>query len=98
MDRFSEQVRRGVINVSEVGQRLTQVIDQVGSVESSFGQVTEGMQSQVQGAEQIRQAMDALTLNASRAQEATSEFSRASVSLRESIMALRKVISGDKPA
>ena len=98
MDRFSEQVRRGVINVSEVGQRLTQVIDQVGSVESSFGQVTEGMQSQVQGAEQIRQAMDALTVNASRAQEATSEFSRASVSLRESIMALRKVISGDKPA
>jgi len=77
---------------------LTQVIDQVGSVESSFGQVTEGMQSQVQGAEQIRQAMDALTVNASRAQEATSEFSRASVSLRESIMALRKVISGDKPA
>ena len=98
MDRFSEQVRRGVINVSEVGQRLTQVIDQVGSVESSFGQVTEGMHSQVQGAEQIRQAMDALTLNASRAQEATSEFSRASVSLRESIMALRKVISGDRPA
>jgi methyl-accepting chemotaxis protein WspA len=98
MDRFSEQVRRGVINVSDVGQRLTQVIDQVGSVESSFGQVTEGMQSQVQGAEQIRQAMDGLTQHASRAQEATSEFARASVSLRESIMALRKVISGDKPA
>ena len=98
MDRFSEQVRRGVINVSDVGQRLTQVIDQVGSVESSFGQVTEGMQSQVQGAEQIRQAMDGLTQHASRAQEATSEFARASVSLRESIMTLRKVISGDKPA
>jgi methyl-accepting chemotaxis protein len=56
------------------------------------------MQSQVQGAEQIRQAMDGLTQHASRAQEATSEFARASVSLRESIMALRKVISGDKPA
>ena len=98
MDRFSEQVRRGVTNVSEVGQRLTQVIDQVASVESSFSEVTEGMQSQVQGADQIRQAMDGLTQQASRAQEATSEFARASTSLRVSIMALRKVIGGDSAA
>ena len=80
---------------SEARQRLTKVIDQVGSVESSFSEVTEGMQSQVQGADQIRQAMDALTQNASRAQEATSEFSQAATALRESIMALRKVIGGD---
>ena len=53
------------------------------------------MQSQVQGADQIRQAMEALTQNASRAQEATTEFSQSAAALRESIMSLRKVIGGD---
>ena len=95
MDRFSEQVRRGVTTVGDVGLRLTKVIDQVSGVESSFCEVTEGMQQQAQGADQIRQAMDGLTQNASRAQEATSEFSSASESLREAIFSLRKVISGD---
>ena len=95
MDRFSEQVRRGVTTVGDVGLRLTKVIDQVSGVESSFCEVTEGMQQQAQGADQIRQAMDGLTQNASRAQEATSEFSSASESLREAIFSLRKVISGE---
>jgi len=39
--------------------------------------------------------MDALTQNASRAQEATSEFSQSAAALRESIISLRKVIGGD---
>ena len=95
MDRFSEQVRRGVTTVGDVGLRLTKVIDQVSGVESSFSEVTEAMQQQTQGADQIRQAMDGLSKNASRAQEATSEFSSASESLREAIFSLRKVISGE---
>ena len=97
MDRFSEQVRRGVTTVGDVGLRLTKVIDQVSGVESSFSEVTEGMQQQAQGADQIRQAMDGLTQSASRAQDATSEFSSASESLREAIFSLRKVISGEIP-
>ena len=97
MDRFSEQVRRGVTTVGDVGLRLTKVIDQVSGVESSFCEVTEGMQQQAQGADQIRQAMDGLTESASRAQDATSEFSSASESLREAIFSLRKVVSGEIP-
>jgi hypothetical protein len=97
MDRFSEQVRRGVTTVGDVGLRLTKVIDQVSGVESSFCEVTEGMQQQAQGADQIRQAMDGLTQSASRAQDATSEFSSASESLREAIFSLRKVVSGEIP-
>ena len=97
MDRFSEQVRRGVTTVGDVGLRLTKVIDQVSGVESSFCEVTESMQQQAQGADQIRQAMDGLSQSASRAQDATSEFSSASESLREAIFSLRKVISGEIP-
>jgi methyl-accepting chemotaxis protein WspA len=95
MDRFSDQVRRGVENVGDVGQRLTQVIDRVGGVESRFGEVTEGMQSQVQGADQIRQAMDALAQNASRAREATGEFALAASTLQESLVSLRNIVGGD---
>jgi len=93
MDRFSEQVRRGVGTVGQVGQRLTQVIDRVGAVEGRFGEVTQGMQSQVQGAEQIRQSMDALAQNASRAREATREFAEASASLQESLTQLRAAVN-----
>jgi len=93
MDRFSDQVRRGVENVGDVGQRLTQVIDRVGGVESRFGEVTEGMQSQVQGADQIRQAMDALAQNASRAREATGEFALAASTLQESLTQLRSAVN-----
>jgi methyl-accepting chemotaxis protein len=71
------------------------VIDQVGSVESRFAEVTEGMHSQVQGADQFRQAMDALAQNATRAKEATSEFSQAASILRESIMSLRNIVGGE---
>jgi methyl-accepting chemotaxis protein WspA len=93
MDRFSEQVRRGVDTVGQVGQRLTQVIDRVGAVEGRFGEVTQGMQSQVQGAEQIRQSMDALAQNASRAREATREFAEASASLQDSLTQLRAAVN-----
>ena len=93
MDRFSEQVRRGVDSVGQVGQRLTQVIDRVGAVEGRFGEVTQGMHSQVQGAEQIRQSMDALAQNASRAREATREFAEASATLQDSLTQLRAAVN-----
>ena len=93
MDRFSEQVKRGVRSVGEVGQRLSEVIDRVGGVEGRFGEVTEGMHSQVQGAEQIRQSMDALAQNAARAREATGEFAQASATLQESLSQLRAAVN-----
>jgi len=92
MDRFSDQVRRGVEHVAGVGERLSKVIDRVGSVEGRFGVVTEGMQSQVQGAEQIRQSMDTLAQAAGRAREATSEFAEAASTLQSSLVQLRAAV------
>ena len=92
MDRFRDQVHRGVDNVATVGQCLTQVIDRVGMAEGQFAQVTEGMQSQVQGAQQIRQSMDALAQNASRAREATAEFAQAATTLQDSLTQLRAAV------
>ena len=92
MDRFSEQVRRGVDHVGGVGQRLTAVIDRVGRAEAQFAEVTEGMHSQVEGAEQIRQSMDALAMTAARAREATGEFAQAASTLQDSLTQLRAAI------
>ena len=93
MDRFADQVRRGVAQVNSIGQRLTGVIQGVGEIGGQFGEVTKGMQSQVQGAEQIRQSMDGLSQNASRARDATREFSEASQSLIHSISVLREAVA-----
>ncbi|MCE9619119.1 MAG: methyl-accepting chemotaxis protein [Planctomycetes bacterium] len=93
MDRFADQVRRGVGQVSSIGQRLAGVIQGVGEIGGQFGEVTTGMQSQVQGAEQIRQSMDGLSQNASRARDATKEFSEAAQSLILSISVLREAVA-----
>ncbi len=93
MDRFADQVRRGVGQVNTIGQRLAGVIQGVGEIDGQFGEVTTGMQSQVQGAEQIRQSMDGLSSNASRARDATKEFSEAAQSLLHSISSLREAVA-----
>jgi methyl-accepting chemotaxis protein WspA len=57
MDKFSEEVRRGVEVVGQVGGQLTQIIEQVQTLTPSFENVSDGMQSQSAGAEQISEAL-----------------------------------------
>ncbi len=51
MDRFSDQVRRGVHDVATAGTQLTEIINRVNSSTDSFKQVNESMQSQSEGAQ-----------------------------------------------
>src|SRR6202030_4369146 len=53
MDKFSEEVRKGGEVVEQVGEELTQIIHHVQALTPSFETVSEGMQSQSQGAQQI---------------------------------------------
>lgn len=57
MDKFSEQVRRGMSDVHQVGELLTQIIAHVQSLVPRVLTVNEGMQAQATGAEQINQAL-----------------------------------------
>jgi methyl-accepting chemotaxis protein WspA len=57
MDKFSEEVRRGVEVVQRVGEELAQIIQQVQTLTSNFETVNEGMQSQSLGAQQISDAL-----------------------------------------
>ncbi|WP_041681839.1 MULTISPECIES: methyl-accepting chemotaxis protein [Cupriavidus] len=57
MDKFSEEVRRGMSDVTQVGDQLSQIIAQVQSLAPRVQMVSEGMQAQAGGAEQINQAL-----------------------------------------
>src|SRR6185369_2057585 len=61
MDKFSEEVRRGLQEVQKVGEQLSQIIQQVQEVAPRVEAVNEGMQAQATGAEQITQALTQLT-------------------------------------
>jgi methyl-accepting chemotaxis protein WspA len=61
MDKFSEEVRRGVVVVQQVSDELAQIIQQVQTLTPSFETVNEGMQSQSLGAEQISDALSQLS-------------------------------------
>jgi methyl-accepting chemotaxis protein WspA len=61
MDKFSEEVRRGMVEVQHVGAQLSQVIQQVQALAPRFQIVNEGMQAQATGAEQINQALSQLS-------------------------------------
>jgi len=61
MDKFSEEVRRGMRDVQQVGEKLSEVIEQVQALVPRFDAVNEGMEAQATGAEQISEALLQLT-------------------------------------
>lgn len=61
MDKFAEEVRRGMQEVQMVGNQLSQVIGQVQMLAPRFAVVSDGVQDQAHGAEQITQALSQLS-------------------------------------
>jgi methyl-accepting chemotaxis protein WspA len=57
MDKFSEEIRRSVEEVRQVGGQLSGVMEQVQRLAPQFDLVLQGMQSQAQGAAQIAETM-----------------------------------------
>ena len=80
MDKFSEEVRRGMHDVQEVGGQLSQIIQQVQALAPRIETVNEGMQAQATGAEQISEALVQLT---DAAQQTVYSFSRSTVAIDE---------------
>jgi methyl-accepting chemotaxis protein WspA len=60
MDKFAEEVRRGMIEMQQVGSQLSQIIQQVQGLAPRVENVSEGMQAQATGAEQISLALSQL--------------------------------------
>ncbi|MBN3786231.1 methyl-accepting chemotaxis protein [Burkholderia sp. Ac-20353] len=77
MDKFSEEVRRGMLDVQQVGGQLSQIIDEVQTLAPRFQMVNEGMQTQASGAEQITQALSQLSEAAQQTAESLRQSSQA---------------------
>ena len=77
MDKFSDQVRRGMSEVQQVGTQLSQIIAQVQALAPRFQMVNEGMQAQANSAEQINQALLQLSEAAQQTVESLQQSSQA---------------------
>ncbi|HEY0792664.1 MAG TPA: methyl-accepting chemotaxis protein [Chthoniobacterales bacterium] len=81
MEKFSDEVRRGVHEVEQVSRQLAEIIMQVQALTPQFETVNEGMQSQATGAQQISEALVQLADSAQQTAE----------SLRQSTMVIDRL-------
>ncbi len=93
MDKFTEQVRQGVLAVAQIGGQLGQIIERVQELSGRIELVNEGMKSQSQGAAQISEAMIQLTDGARRTAASLKEFNGATDSLRDVVVGLRQELA-----
>jgi methyl-accepting chemotaxis protein WspA len=77
MEKFSEEVRRGMHDVQQVGGQLSQIIQEVQALAPRFQAVNEGMHTQANGAEQITQALSQLSEAAQQTAESLRQSSQA---------------------
>ncbi|RUL77560.1 methyl-accepting chemotaxis protein [Dyella choica] len=98
MDKFSEEVRRGMHEVQRVSGQLMQIIQQVQALAPRIEAVNEGMQAQSNGAEQITQALTQLSEAAQQTVESLRQSNTAIDGLNQTSHTLRNGISRFKLA
>jgi methyl-accepting chemotaxis protein WspA len=98
MDKFSDQVRRGMQEVQNASGQLSQIIAQVQALAPRFQSVNEGMQAQANNAEQINQALGQLSEAAQQTVESLRQSSQAIEELNLVSNELRNGVSRFKVA
>lgn len=93
MDKFSEEVRRGMLEIQQVSTQLSQIIHQVQTLAPRVESVNEGMQAQATGAEQISQSLTQLTDSARQTVESLSQSTQAIGELSQVATGLRNGVS-----
>lgn len=92
MDKFSEEVRRGVEDVRQVGGQLSQIIQHVQTMTPRFEMVNEGMNAQATGAQQISEALGQLSEAAQQTVETLRQSGLAIDQLNETAQGLKTSI------
>jgi methyl-accepting chemotaxis protein WspA len=98
MDKFSEEVRRGMQDVEQVGGQLSEIIQQVQALAPRCEAVNEGMQAQAIGAEQITQALAQLSEAAQQTVESLRQSGQAIDGLNQAATGMRSGVSRFKLA
>src|SRR5882757_2208354 len=93
MDKFSEEVRRGMAEVQQVGGQLAQIISQVQALAPRVESVNEGMQAQATGAEQISEALTQLSEAAQQTVDSLRQSGLAIEQLNETARGLKAGVS-----
>jgi methyl-accepting chemotaxis protein WspA len=93
MDKFSEEVRRGVEEVRQVGTQLAQIIHQVQTLTPRFHTVNEGMHAQATGAQQISETLTQLNEAAQLTAESLRQSNIAIEQLNEAAHGLQTAVA-----
>ena len=93
MDKFSEEVRRGVEEVRQVGVQLAQIIHQVQTLSPRFHTVNEGMHAQASGAQQISETLTQLNEAAQLTAESLRQSNVAIEQLNEAARGLQTAVA-----
>jgi methyl-accepting chemotaxis protein WspA len=98
MDKFSEEVRRGMQDIQQIGGQLSEIIHEVQALAPRCEAVNEGMQAQSTGAEQITQALGQLSEAARQTVDSLRQSSQAIDSLNHAVSGMRNGVSRFKVA
>ncbi|MFO0797427.1 MAG: methyl-accepting chemotaxis protein [Gemmataceae bacterium] len=92
MDKFADEVRSGVGQVTTINQMTYEIISEVTGLSDRFQLVAEGMKNQAAGAQQINDAMGQIADSTKRNAQSVQEFERATEHLRASVEGLNQEI------
>jgi len=93
MDKFEEEVRTSVDEITDISDQFEKIIDQVRMLEPQFGMVKEGMDAQKEGARQISEAIGQLSEAADQTKESLQEFRQVIDQLNETVQGLRNEVA-----
>lgn len=93
MDKFKQDIDRGVNDVQDISQKVGTVIDQIQTLTPEFETVSLGMEAQAQGAQQIRVAMEQLNDTSQQTMDAVQESNQSIMLLNQVVQALQQEIS-----
>ncbi|MST95311.1 MAG: methyl-accepting chemotaxis protein [Pedosphaera sp.] len=93
MDKFSEEVRRGVDEIRNVSTQLAQIIHQVQTLTPRFQTVNEGMHAQATGAQQISETLTQLSEAAQQTAESLRQSNLAIEQLNDAARGLQTSVS-----
>ena len=93
MEKFSDQIRRSVEDVNQVGSQLAEIIEQVQSFTPRFENVQQGMHFQSQGAQQIKDSMLQLSDSARQVVDSIRQSNTAIIALKDAAHTLQHGVS-----
>lgn len=93
MDKFSDDVSRGVDEIGMISRQLGNIINEVQALTPRFETVTEGMQSQALGGEQISESMIQLNETAQQTADSLRQSNQSIQQLKDAANGLQTAVS-----